>query len=125
MGRIRDAFCLIPQTEGMSSRSRLHASGNIRESTKGGAAVILPVRRNNRRARIWTGGAGRRETFLRPRALPGKPITGRERAAGLAERVGFEPTVRFPPHTLSKRAPSATRTPLRGKRVPAVRRRPG
>src|SRR2546427_304328 len=27
----------------------------------------------------------------------------------LAERVGFEPTVRFPPHTLSKRAPSATR----------------
>jgi hypothetical protein len=24
---------------------------------------------------------------------------------GLAERVGFEPTVRFPAHTLSKRAP--------------------
>src|SRR5882724_11957204 len=33
----------------------------------------------------------------------------------MAERVGFEPTVRFPPHTLSKRAPSATRTPLRWK----------
>ena len=32
----------------------------------------------------------------------------------LAERVGFEPTLRFPPNTLSKRAPSATRTPLRG-----------
>jgi len=25
--------------------------------------------------------------------------------AELAERVGFEPTVRFPAHTLSKRAP--------------------
>jgi len=25
--------------------------------------------------------------------------------AKLAERVGFEPTVRFPAHTLSKRAP--------------------
>ena len=39
----------------------------------------------------------------------------------MAERVGFEPTVRFPPHTLSKRAPSATRTPLRGKRVRGCR----
>src|SRR4029434_2954075 len=32
---------------------------------------------------------------------------------GLAERVGFEPTVEFPLHTLSKRAPSTTRTSLR------------
>ena len=31
----------------------------------------------------------------------------------MAERVGFEPTVGFPQHTLSKRAPSTTRTPLR------------
>src|SRR5712672_504688 len=31
----------------------------------------------------------------------------------MAERVGFEPTVEFPQHTLSKRAPSTTRTPLR------------
>ena len=33
-------------------------------------------------------------------------------AAGLAERVGFEPTIRFPVYTLSKRAPSATRPSL-------------
>src|SRR5580765_5180986 len=33
--------------------------------------------------------------------------------ARLAERVGFEPTVEFPLHTLSKRAPSTTRTSLR------------
>jgi hypothetical protein len=32
----------------------------------------------------------------------------------MAERVGFEPTSRFLVNTLSKRAPSATRTPLRG-----------
>ena len=32
----------------------------------------------------------------------------------LAERVGFEPTSRLLVNTLSKRAPSATRTPLRG-----------
>ncbi len=31
----------------------------------------------------------------------------------MAERVGFEPTSRFLVNTLSKRAPSATRTPLR------------
>jgi hypothetical protein len=33
--------------------------------------------------------------------------------AEVAERVGFEPTVEFPLHTLSKRAPSTTRTSLR------------
>ena len=32
---------------------------------------------------------------------------------GMAEREGFEPTVEFPLHTLSKRAPSTTRTSLR------------
>lgn len=31
----------------------------------------------------------------------------------VAERVGFEPTLRFPVNTLSKRAPSATRPSLR------------
>src|SRR5215469_8255278 len=31
----------------------------------------------------------------------------------LAEGVGFEPTIRFPVYTLSKRAPSATRPSLR------------
>ena len=44
---------------------------------------------------------------------------------GLAERVGFEPTVGFPLHTLSKRAPSTTRTSLRFRinDLRAVRRR--
>ena len=32
---------------------------------------------------------------------------------GLAEGAGFEPALRFPANTLSKRAPSATRPPLR------------
>ena len=30
----------------------------------------------------------------------------------MAERAGFEPAIRLPAYTLSKRAPSATRTPL-------------
>ena len=32
---------------------------------------------------------------------------------GLAERVGFEPTVEFPLHSLSRRALSTAQTPLR------------
>ena len=32
-----------------------------------------------------------------------------------AERAGFEPAIRFPVYTLSRRAPSTTRTPLPGK----------
>ena len=39
-------------------------------------------------------------------------ITNRHTYIVMAERVGFEPTVGFPRHTLSKRAPSTTRTPL-------------
>ena len=41
--------------------------------------------------------------------------------SALAEGVGFEPTRRFPAHTLSKRAPSATRPPLQA--LAAQRRR--
>ena len=33
----------------------------------------------------------------------------------MAERVGFEPTVEFPQHSLSRRALSTAQTPLRGK----------
>jgi hypothetical protein len=31
---------------------------------------------------------------------------------GFAERAGFEPAIPFPVYTLSRRAPSTTRTPL-------------
>ncbi len=48
------------------------------------------------------------------RPLP-RTRTGRRmvRAMKLAEGAGFEPALRFPVNTLSKRAPSATRPPLR------------
>ena len=42
-----------------------------------------------------------------------RPAGQRERNWKLAEREGFEPSVEFPLHTLSKRAPSTTRTSLR------------
>ena len=44
--------------------------------------------------------------FGRQNRFSGQNATGREkRRDWLAERVGFEPTVEFPQHTLSKRAP--------------------
>src|SRR5580704_12129100 len=42
----------------------------------------------------------------------------------LAEGVGFEPTLRFPVNTLSKRAPSATRPPLQRRREGARKTNP-
>ena len=54
----------------------------------------------------------RRTTMHRARA-PCRARTGFQ----LAERAGFEPAVELPPHTLSKRAPSATRTPLQRRRT--------
>ena len=44
------------------------------------------------------------------------PCRARILTGFLAERAGFEPAVELPPHTLSKRAPSASRTPLRTNR---------
>ena len=38
-----------------------------------------------------------------------KPVTFE---TGFAERKGFEPSIRLPAYTLSRRAPSTTRTPL-------------
>jgi hypothetical protein len=46
------------------------------------------------------------------RPKPGLDEARAKRERSLAERVGFEPTVEFPLHTLSKRAPSTTRTSL-------------
>ena len=52
-----------------------------------------------------------RKTPGRPRAIP----ECEHRRDWVAERAGFEPAVEFPLHTLSKRAPSTTRTSLRSK----------
>jgi hypothetical protein len=38
----------------------------------------------------------------------------------MAEGEGFEPSIRFPAYTLSKRAPSATRPPLRKQTIPPL-----
>ena len=35
----------------------------------------------------------------------------------MAERAGFEPAIRFPVYTLSRRAPSTTRPPLHSRLI--------
>ena len=44
-------------------------------------------------------------------------VPGEAKASSLAERVGFEPTVRFPVHSISSAASSATPAPLQGERI--------
>jgi hypothetical protein len=61
---------------------------------------------------MW-GGDGRMETAIRTLEDAGRPAlrlahfarSKHSACGGVAERVGFEPTVEFPQHTLSKRAP--------------------
>jgi hypothetical protein len=54
-----------------------------------------------------------RATRLSQRAVPSLDEARPKGERSLAERVGFEPTVEFPLHTLSKRARSTTPTSLR------------
>src|SRR5262247_3426498 len=49
----------------------------------------------------------------RRRHIIGRVHSSADQERALAEGVGFEPTIRFPVYTLSKRAPSATRPSLR------------
>ena len=57
------------------------------------------------------------------RAAPPKSLTSKNDVRGpqkgfphiMAVAVGFEPTVEFPPHALSRRAPLAARTRHRGR----------
>jgi hypothetical protein len=67
---------------------------------------------SNFRLRQGFGATGRRDR-LRAASPEIEAVPEARPRRSLAERVGFEPTVGFPLHTLSKRAPSTTRTSLR------------
>ena len=49
-------------------------------------------------------------------------IGGTKRKVGVAEREGFEPSVRLPAHVISSHAPSATRSSLRSRNSPPKNR---
>jgi hypothetical protein len=54
-----------------------------------------------------------RGSASRQTGRPLEPSPTERQRRKVAEREGFEPSVEFPLHTLSKRAPSTTRTSLR------------
>ena len=58
-----------------------------------------------------------RTAFPVPRPRPLGDLSPSERGGLVAERVGFEPTVRLLAHRFSRAAPSTTRTPLHAGRV--------
>ena len=70
----------------------------------------LLVPHSRRRAMVRIRKAGDVNTCLL------KCVTSDHGMGVLAEGAGFEPAIRFPAYTLSRRAPSATRPPLRSMR---------
>ncbi len=69
-------------------------------------------------------GRARKRGGGRPRISPVGRLRAWRSSCGrwLAEREGFEPSRRFPAYTLSRRAPSTTRPPLRAGDINHVRR---
>ena len=67
----------------------------------GSARTTPRVRSELQASKETTGSLARRYGLSRATVAKWRSRT----AADVAERVGFEPTVQFPAHTLSKRAP--------------------
>jgi hypothetical protein len=110
-----------------NSSSPPWSPGNLRHSSCS-SLVLLPsgsdtVRRTTMhrarapcRARSVPTGSSRSRSPAQYLVIQGSgfgEISSRQSGSFMAERAGFEPAVELPPHTLSKRAPSASRTPLR------------
>ena len=107
-------------TSGLPRRRRLYRAGltntsrtpegrtRLNARSRGGSFGTQIRRRRTREQR-----RGAMFTHRTPRGYRAQD-SGEEDSSALAEGVGFEPTIRFPVYTLSKRAPSATRPSLRG-----------
>ena len=80
------------------------AAKKSRSTIPGRTEDLLPL--------LPSGPGGVWKSPRRPRILDRLCCLQRLLFERLAERVGFEPTVRFPGHTISSRAPSAARSPL-------------
>ena len=112
-------------------RGRRQARGSDRRAGQGAALLLADraahgeeaaqrhrgcdaVDRDRARGPLPTAGCAS-PTISAKASRPSTPSARRNSRAAelrLAEGVGFEPTLRFPVNTLSKRAPSATRPPL-------------
>jgi hypothetical protein len=89
----------VSETPSRRSARRIQARGG---GCHGGPPSRFALRRTSRAP----------ADSLRVACQPELTLRRVTRERRLAERVGFEPTVEFPLHTLSKRAPSTTRTSL-------------
>ena len=76
------------------------------------STTLAPLRLKELYSPVLTHSPRRSRRRGRGQAPPLQGFTA-GRAGELAEREGFEPSVEFPQHTLSRRAPSAARSPLR------------
>ena len=92
----------------MSQEMRASDLGRVADSHQGKSAYAL------RATARQPSPSAQRSRHTWPARSAGRAVARQgSRERRLAERKGFEPLVRFPVHTLSKRAPSTTRTSLR------------
>jgi hypothetical protein len=100
------------------------------------ASPILSPTIQGEQRRFQEGTSGYMRTMFEPDPLRnrcelgrGWIDNGRRTSTGLAEGAGFEPAIRFPVYTLSRRAPSTARPPLQSalqsRRAQARRLAPG
>jgi hypothetical protein len=120
----RVEFRSLPVLQAIFRKVQRSGSRNKTQSQSLTKSVLNP-----RSPELWRKKAGESEFWvsagvLQCRGLRAKArvywgffhLAGRQRkfcAGQLAEGVGFEPTIRLPVYTLSRRAPSTTRPPLR------------
>src|SRR5260370_42017666 len=76
-------------------------------------SCLLHRKRSSREPTRMSSGMGASLADGSPDGRAAQRILSRKRRTFLAEGEGFEPSIRFPVYTLSKRAPSAARPPLR------------
>jgi site-specific DNA recombinase len=117
---------LVPYVTGSSTEKRLinlaiymmllvSELGDIQAEPTALYADLVPLARKLAREAAQDGQTARRQGTC-PQTNRGPILRGHGlKSVQMAERVGFEPTIRSPAYTLSKRAPSATRPPLRNR----------
>src|SRR6185436_2069660 len=96
-----------------SVRSSLSSEGRRAKQAAPATSAAQPLTTNAGWGEEWDSLLRSLAAQRRGPTTEARPLA-ESRCARLAERAGFEPAVEFPLHTISSRAPSATRSPLRG-----------
>ena len=107
-GYCKASFYLMAEREVLFGASAPRPPGQCHPFTMGSPDLPRFARSSNPTMYTYTEGSNLLSRYL----LPLKPLKRASGVVSMAEREGFEPSVRVSVHTLSRRAPSTARTPL-------------